>query len=490
MEKMRHGGQYYSPTVAGYNTVRVLGKGSFGIVSLVRHCPAGSDGHITNVYAMKQIRKSAMLRNCQEGHLRAERDVLVKAENSRWIVPLMASFQDIEHLYLVMEFQIGGDFLNYLLNAKNGVIPENTARWYIAEMVLCVEEAHRLKWIHRDVKPDNFLISASGHLKISDFGLAFDGHWEHNQAYYNEHRYSLLDRFGIKVTGDLEDIRLDQRQTDPTIKNTHDQGAWLTACSPFRSDYAKVKQRKLCKSIVGTSQYMAPEVILGEWYDGRCDWWSIGIILYECLYGGTPFCRSTREKTKKAIANHYWHFAFPVQDPQSISAEAKNLIQLLLQPKSGRLSSPKYIKNDVHLDGRGATVPNSEHYKGSYDFAGRHVYPNDGEDIKRHPFFASIPWDYVHMMRPPHVPRVKSEDSTRYFEPEEEILADCTSDVPGVPNAMMDGVLLSHLRRPAKRPRDKLLRDPKYAKDVLQVRKRSAFLGYTWRRFPPLDLES
>jgi protein-serine/threonine kinase len=132
------------------------------------------------VFAMKVIRKSDMLRNSQEGHLRAERDFLVASENSKWVVPLIASFQDNNNLYLVMEYMVGGDFLGLLL--REDILDENVAKWYIAEMILCIEEAHRMSWIHRDIKPDNFLITASGHLKISDFGLAFDGHWAHNQV--------------------------------------------------------------------------------------------------------------------------------------------------------------------------------------------------------------------------------------------------------------------------------------------------------------------
>jgi protein-serine/threonine kinase len=76
----------------------------------------------------------------------------------------------------------------------------------VAEMILCIEETHRMKWIHRDIKPDNFLISASGHLKISDFGLAFDGHWVHSQNYHSNQRYSLLEKLGIKVKGDEQDV--------------------------------------------------------------------------------------------------------------------------------------------------------------------------------------------------------------------------------------------------------------------------------------------
>ena len=321
-------------SVAGYEVVRILGKGSFGVVRLVRekavdenevmptsatpvavapsrkHTPREELNNIRmtaidalktatqqrdcrktrrEVFAMKVIRKSDMLRNSQEAHLRAERDFLVASEKSRWVVPLVASFQDNTNLYLVMEYMIGGDFLGLLI--REDKLKEKRTRWYIAEMILCIEEAHRLRWIHRDVKPDNFLISASGHLKISDFGLAFDGHWAHDQSYYNNHRYSLIDKLGIRISGDSIDRNEDSkkiagkklanvimggraRHERPVVAEPFGQESILQ----WRNRHGK---RKLAKSVVGTSQYMAPEVIRGELYDGRCDWWSIGIIMYE-----------------------------------------------------------------------------------------------------------------------------------------------------------------------------------------------------------------
>lgn len=300
-------------SIAGYEVVRILGKGSFGVVRLVREKSdsvqkpstkgktrksTSSDESVKrkqNVYAMKVIRKSDMLRNSQEGHLRAERDFLVASEKSRWVVPLIASFQDTTNLYLVMEYMIGGDFLGLLI--RYGQLKEKRTRFYIAEMVLCVEEAHRLRWIHRDVKPDNFLITSSGHLKISDFGLAFDGHWAHDQSYFNNHRYSLLEKLGIKVEGDSIDredssktaagkklanilmggreVRNGRDRHELPLNEEHGENEGLLQ---WRNRHGK---RKLARSVVGTSQYMAPEVIRGEQYDGRCDWWSVGIIMFE-----------------------------------------------------------------------------------------------------------------------------------------------------------------------------------------------------------------
>lgn len=323
--------------VAGYEVVRVLGKGSFGVVRLVREkgsesgntsfqssTPTPTPAGVQNpreefslraaaievlkstrspqhrgypkpkreVFAMKVIRKSDMLRNSQEGHIRAERDFLVASENSRWVVPLIASFQDTHNLYLVMEYMVGGDFLGLLF--RQDILREKKARWYIAEMILCVEEAHKLRWIHRDVKPDNFLISSSGHLKISDFGLAFDGHWAHDQTYFNNHRAALMDKLGIEVGGDSLDRKeskiiaagIATANTCPERKERKELQERSQVESPADNEDIlgwrnRKGKRKLARSVVGTSQYMAPEVIRGDLYDGRCDWWSIGIILYE-----------------------------------------------------------------------------------------------------------------------------------------------------------------------------------------------------------------
>lgn len=489
----------------GYEVVRVLGKGSFGVVRLVRE-QAREDrpvGASTAVYAMKVIRKSEMLRNSQEGHLRAERDLLVAAERSKWIVPLLASFQDNENLYLVMEFEIGGDFLELLMKAPHGIISECVTQWYIAEMILCVEEAHKMKWIHRDVKPDNFLISASGHIKISDFGLAFDGSYAHNQQYYSDHRADLINQLGIEIDGDTLDrkdakavaIALGRRRLSKEIK--------IPTAFQRQKLHSRFSRRQLARSIVGTSQYMAPEVVRGEAYDGRCDWWSIGIILFECLYGYTPFAREERETTKAAIRTHAEEFHFP-RARQPISGTAQDLVHRLLQDKQNRLSHPRYRYNDIAAAHARAAQSQGNGNKPRTGLPGlTHVYSDDALEIKQHAFFCGIPWDYMHQTRPPFVPYVDSNESTKYFASEEEILGDSmgtvASNTPlngqafgpvvkGEQHMANAGGGVNRQQRPhalpkeVKRARDKLLRDPKVGRTVLETRKKTAFLGYTYRR--------
>lgn len=321
-----------------------------------------------------------------------------------------------------MEYMPGGDFLGLLI--RENILTEPVARFYMAEMIVCVEEAHALRCIHRDIKPDNFLVSASGHLKISDFGLAFDGHWAHDTSYYSAARYSLIQKLHLDVQGDEQDkqdatslshrakwssnimMSLDKHEKK-NLRDGEPLLQWRNRCG----------MRTSAKSVVGTSQYMAPEVVQGSVYDGRCDWWSIGVILYECLYGHTPFmAEEGRHETKQNILNHRATFILPPR-PQ-VTSRCQHLIASLIQDKDTRLCSRRYQFKDMQQNSHPPSSNSARMYR---DFAGRFVFPYDAEDIKAHRWFKGVPWDRLHELGPPFVPAIRSKEDTQYFDEEEPI---------------------------------------------------------------------
>lgn len=149
-------------SIFNYIPIAIIGKGAFGEV---RVCKSKETDEIV---AVKKLKKTEMKKKKEVFHVRAERDILSEAKND-WIVDLKCAFQDKFYLYLVMEFLPGGDLMNLFM--IKDIICEEEAAFYAAEILLAIESVHELNCIHRDIKPDNILIDAHGHLKLSDFGL-------------------------------------------------------------------------------------------------------------------------------------------------------------------------------------------------------------------------------------------------------------------------------------------------------------------------------
>lgn len=199
------------------------------------------------------------------------------------------------------------------------------------------------------------------------------------------------------------------------------------------------------------------------------------------------------------------------------------LINSLLQEKEHRLCSKKYQLNDYQKSRRTGHVGRRLADPDAMDYQGNYVYPDDATDIKAHRFFHRIAWDRLHLTRPPFVPDVSGSDDTKYFDEEDPIsdVDDAASQsqtlegsddempdacprvvsvtqVDGAPSQVkVERNLATNCRidtkdganwaeaaklKDKKRPRDKVLRDKELSKKVLELRKRGAFLGYTYRR--------
>ncbi|XP_054248482.1 citron Rho-interacting kinase isoform X2 [Indicator indicator] len=301
------------PSVKDFEVKSVVGCGHFGEVKVVREKVTG------DVYAMKVMSKESLLAQEHVSFFEEERSILSQS-TSPWIPQLQYAFQDKKNLYLVMEYQPGGDLLS-LLNRYEDQLDESMVQFYLAELVLAIHSVHQMGYVHRDIKPENVLIDRTGHIKLVDFGSA------------------------AKMT---------------------------------------VNKMVNAKLPVGTPDYMAPEMLMGLNGDGKasygpeCDWWSLGVIAYEMIYGKTPFAEGTSAKTFNNIMNFQRFLKFP--EDVKVSKEFLDLIQSLLSGQKERLG-----------------------YEG----------------LCCHPFFSKIDWNNIRNSPPPFVPTLKSDDDTSNFdEPE------------------------------------------------------------------------
>ena len=152
-------------TYNDFQPIKLLGRGSFGEVILVRLKST------KKVYAMKILDKKILKMKKQQNHTKTERDLMVKI-NSPFIVNIKSAFQDDTNLYLVSEFMQGGDMFFHMHDGQIVIFSHDKTRFYILELVLALESLHKNNMVYRDLKPENILLDSKGHVKLTDFGLS------------------------------------------------------------------------------------------------------------------------------------------------------------------------------------------------------------------------------------------------------------------------------------------------------------------------------
>ncbi|POY72328.1 putative Non-specific serine/threonine protein kinase [Rhodotorula taiwanensis] len=330
-----------------FHIVTQVGQGGYGEVYLARH------KETQQVVALKKMKKRTLAKMDEIRHVLTERDILAST-SSPWLVRLLYAFQDTEHVFLAMDFIAGGDFRTLLNNS--GVLKEEHARFYIAEMFCAVAELHKLGYIHRDLKPENFLIDTTGHIKLTDFGLAA----------------------GALNPGKIEHLKhkLDEAADSPLVYRST-----LEMKSIYKT--LRLADARYADSVVGSPDYMAIETLRGQSYSYSVDYWSLGCILFEFLAGFPPFSGATADETWNNLKN--WqralrrpHYDRPEDLIFNLSDDGWSAITCLIAHKDRRMSS---------LD-----------------------------QVKQHPFFRGIDWDHLRERKAPFIPALDSEVDAGYFD--------------------------------------------------------------------------
>ncbi|KAF9357733.1 serine/threonine protein kinase, AGC [Mortierella sp. AD094] len=357
-------------TPSSFVKIRLLGKGDVGKVYLVRQKDTD------RLYAMKVLSKKEMIKRNKIKRAFAEQEILATS-NHPFIVTLYHSFQSEDYLYLCMEYCMGGEFFRALQTRPGKYLQEEDAKFYAAEVIAALEYLHLMGFIYRDLKPENILLHQTGHIMLTDFDLS----------------------------------KQSSPAGEPTVVKTGSPS--MPPAIDTKSCIANLRTN----SFVGTEEYIAPEVIKGCGHTSAVDWWTLGILIYEMLFGVTPFKGKDRNATFHSIL--YTDVQFPDHPgAQPISSLCKSVIRKLL------------IKDDQLRLGSKAGA----------------------SDVKSHQFFKSTNWALLRHLPPPIIPQPSfGADAINFRQMQESVSLDIEGEElvlqqPGVKNlfANFSSVTLHH----------------------------------------------
>ncbi|KAH9966049.1 hypothetical protein BC827DRAFT_1181717 [Russula dissimulans] len=433
-----------TPTsIKDFEIIKPISKGAFGSVFLAKKKATG------DYYAIKVLKKADMIAKNQITNVKAERMILMKQAESPFVAKLFFTFQSKDNLYLVMEYLNGGDCAALIKSL--GALPEEWAKNYVAEVVLGLEYLHQRGIIHRDLKPDNLLIDQHGHLKLTDFGLSRIGllgrqtreaqlmplerGGRATRTRYSPHsRPPSMDAAYLSsplIPADLigggsyfnqQPAPINRQRTNSFLSSTDDisessgsdtfsnffarRAGGQVNDSPLQSFATELTTDLRSHSspggsgtpggeqkFVGTPDYLAPETILGlRGDDVTVDWWALGVITYEFLYGAPPFHDETPEKVFENILSRRIEW---LEEYIDNSPEARDFMERLLS-----------------VDPQ------------------RRLGANGADEVKAHPWFSGIEWDKVTATEAAFIPQVTDPESTDYFDPRGAILQLFEDDQP------------------------------------------------------------
>ncbi|CAM0904754.1 unnamed protein product [Alopecurus aequalis] len=354
-----------------FKLLKQLGCGDIGTVYLAEL--VGSDC----MFALKVMDIEYLISRKKMLRAQTEREILQMLDHP--FLPTLYSYFTTDNLScLVMEYCPGGDLHVLRQKQPTRTFSEAAARFYVAEVLLALEYLHMLGVIYRDLKPENILVREDGHIMLSDFDLSLRCSVSPMLM-----RCSSVGRDEPpRPSGPCAESCMDPLCIQPSWANSSCFTPRLVPSTPSRTRRPRVEPPKKpslpqlvveptdarSNSFVGTHEYLAPEIIRGDGHGSSVDWWTLGIFLYELLYGKTPFRGPGNDETLTNVVSQ--GLKFP--DSPAVSYHARDLI-------------------------RGLLVKEPEHRLGSRKGAA---------EIKRHPFFQGLNWALIRWTAPPETPKV------------------------------------------------------------------------------------
>eukprot|EP01094_Clydonella_sp_ATCC50884_P022740 TRINITY_DN5292_c1_g1_i1.p1 TRINITY_DN5292_c1_g1~~TRINITY_DN5292_c1_g1_i1.p1 ORF type:complete len:954 (-),score=205.13 TRINITY_DN5292_c1_g1_i1:866-3727(-) len=324
------------PSISDFEILKPITRGGYSSVYLAQKKSTG------DILAIKVLKKDEMVERRQVDNVKSERDILATT-SCPFVVRLYYAFKTQENLCLAMEYLCGGDLCAPLIELGTG-LAEDTVKFYIAETIQALEYLHGKGIIHRDLKPDNMLIANDGHLKLTDFGLSHFG----------------LNRQAQELWGEIKDSA---RSFKLRFQN--------------KSTGVEVQEER----VVGTPDYLAPEVLLGLAHGISVDYWALGVITFELLTGIPPFSGADPAEIFDNILNRRFCISWEELLAEGISPQVVDLMQ-------------KLLKGD----------------------AKDRLGTNGAEEVKAHPWFAEIDWENLRSLEAGFKPNLSDTLSTEFFE--------------------------------------------------------------------------
>ncbi|KAF0896512.1 hypothetical protein E2562_024370 [Oryza meyeriana var. granulata] len=368
--------------------IKRLGAGDIGSVYLaeVKAGKGGGGGgaSATAVVAAKVMDRKELEGRNKEGRARTEREIL-EAVDHPFLPRLYGIAEGDRWSCLLTEFCPGGDLYVLRQRQPNRRFSEAAVRFYAAEVVAALEYVHMVDIVYRDLKPENVLVGADGHIMLTDFDLSLKcdptaptpAHVISDPIALAGHSSSssscIIPSCIVPAVScfQLFPGRGRRRRRRRRGRNKPSSGAGSSSSSSFPSggldlEFVAEPVELRSMSFVGTHEYLAPEIVSGEGHGSSVDWWTLGFFFFELLYGVTPFKGYDNEMTLANIVARALEFP---KEP-SVSSAAKDLVtSLLAKDPTRRL---------------GATV--------------------GAAAIKRHPFFNGVNWALLRCATPPYVP--------------------------------------------------------------------------------------